>query len=371
MKTEKNSKFITIFIIGVFLILSYSLIKGFFGESTNEENVFAGNKKFSFIYDTRLLSDKNLDKMYDSTRTNRVVMKKNYERITGNPKKSLINLNVNNIDFYFSNGNEEPTYYKLSLKDIDYLNVYSINEKNNAIKFLILGSDLKYYNLSISINKLTENMDKTNKEWQVAEKSRVSLYPNNYYKVVDDYCYIDLLLPDALNEVKITELIYKELKEKILSSISVEKVEGNNISYKVDSKNIKLSDNITLLVKDNKIFQYYYLKDDSIDVSLMTIGFIKDNNVIVFAEIEDIDKYNAYLDSSGYKKKEYNYKGLEISLIYNDESITSNGIKYDSFIIKIDDRYYTASTYMEKSIVNDSSIDTWTDNLINGILDIK
>ena len=39
----------------------------------------------------------------------------------------------------------------------------------------------------------------------------------------------------------------------ILSSISVEKVEGNNISYKVDSKNIKLSDNITLLVKDNKI----------------------------------------------------------------------------------------------------------------------
>lgn len=368
-KSEKNSKIVTIFLVVVFLILSYSLVKSFFGKSTNEENVFTG-KSFSFVYDTRLLSEENLNKMYDSTRTNKVVMKRNYERLTTNPGNGKINLKTNNLEFYFSNENVEPIYYKLTFKDIDYLNIYSINEKNNAIKFALLGSDLKYYDLTISIGKMNDTIDKTSTDWKEAEKSKIALYPNNFYKVLDDYCYVNVLLPDALNEVKITELVYDELKEKVLSSISIEKVDGSNIYYKVD-KNIKLSNKVTLLVKDNNIIQYYYLKEETKNVALMNISFIKDNNVTVFAEIEDINTYNIYLDNAGYKRKEYNYKGFDTYLIYNDESITSNGIKYDSFIIKIGDRYYTVGTYNEKEAINDDSIENWINGLIDGILSIN
>ena len=362
-----NSKFITLFIIALFIIFSYAIIKGFFNENRNP--IHTKDKDFNFIYDIELLNKDNLDKLYDETRTNRVVIKKNYERTTGNPGNNKIKLNTSNIDYIFSNGAETPTYYKLTLKDIDYLNIYSINESNSSIKMLILGTDLKYYNISLSILALNDKIDKNNKEWNAYEKNDVSIFPNELYKVVDDYCLINLNLPYAMNEAKIKESVFFDLKDKLTRSISIEKVnESSTNYYSFDAKDINLSKNIKLKIKDNKVNNYFYRHDDNSNISLTLISFIKGDRVISLSEIEDKEIFNSYIDNYGFKRKEYNYRGNNITLLYLDNKVSNEGIIYDSIIFDIDNKYYSVNSLNKEDVVNDNNIDTWIDSLISDFL---
>ena len=368
----KNSKFITICIIGLFLILSYSLVKSFFNDGTSKGVAFSKDGSFNFIYDVSLLSKENLEAKYDSNRTNEVVINMNYSKTTGDNYKGKLLLNPSNIDYYFINSVDNPKYYKLSLKDIKYLNLYSLNQKDNVISFAILGSDLKYYTMNIYVGLKDDKMDLSDKEWKENGKSNLSIYPNTFYKVIDDKVAIHLELPSVYNESKITESIYEELKNKIMNSISVEETKEFNTNYaNLDNKNIKLNDNATLLVKDTNIIQYYSTTDKTSGLSFTTATYIKDNSLISFSELDDKDKFESYIKSNNYKLKDYNYNGISTMLIYDDNSISSDGIKYDSFVFNINDTYYLIGSLTNKETINDNNIDTWISNIINGILKIK
>ena len=157
-----------------------------------------------------------------------------------------------------------------------------------------------------------------------------------------------------------------------MNSISVEETKEFNTNYaNLDNKNIKLNDNVTLLVKDANIIQYYSTTDKTSGLSFTTATYIKDNSLISFSELDDKDKFESYIKSKNYKLKDYNYNGISTMLIYDDNSVSSDGIKYDSFVFNINDTYYLIGSLTNKETVNDNDIDTWISNTINGILKIK
>lgn len=362
----KSNKFITAFIIIVFLILSYTLVKSFFGESKPTSNsIYSKDGSFSFIYDTKYLSDKELNKMYDETRTNKVVANKNYGKTTKDVVKGKLFLKPSNFYYVFSNASKNPKYYKLTIKDLDYISIYKVNETKNYIYLAVLGTDLKYYIITMSINNNTDEINLEDKSWVNAGKVDLSAYDNAYYKVIDEVCNIQVIMPAVYNTDKYSKKTMDGLKDKIIDSISIESIDNFEYNYySYDQDDIKLSDNITLLLKDSKMYQYYSKNDEKNDISYTTITLIKDNRFVLFTDIDDVDKYNKYLENNGYTYNEHDYKGIKAYTVYQNN-------KFDSLLLNIDNHYYKVSSIENNLSVNESSIEEWITNYIDGILAIN
>ena len=373
MDTNSKSKNIfTAIVLIIFIILSYAIVKSFFSDS-KPKSLLGDDSNFSFVYDTKLLNDKTLNEMYDDTRTNKVVINKNYGKATDDVKKGKLFLNPNKFEFYFSNTDEEPKYYKLSIKNQDYLTIYKLNDSKNVVNFVILGSDLKYYKISISINRNTSEMDAQDKTWKEIGKKDLSIYTNAYYKVIDDICHIELYLPTLYNEEKYSEEVITELRDKLEKSISIEEVDNYEYNYySFDLENINLDNKTKLLLKDAKVYQYFSIDDKTNKISYTSLTLIGDNQKLVnISDIDDIDKFNNYLDSEETRRNEYSYKGYNVNLLYNDKDVSKDGIIYSSILFDIDGHYYLITTLNNEKKVNDSNIDAFIDNYINGILEIN
>ena len=326
----KGKYFFTIFIFIVFVIFSYALVKSFFEEQVEESIYTEGN--FRFIYNTKEINKKL---MYDDNRTVGVVMNKNYTNKTNDIKSKLF-IKPLNIDYYYDN-------IKLSIKKSDYLDVYMLDKD---IRLVILGSDLSYYKIRIGISENNEliNMDK--KGWQAAPKSIMSIYPNVYYKVINDKYNVFIELPGLLNEEKYPESEYKELKNKIISLIDVKEEPTTSNYYVINEDKIKLDNKTSLLLSDIKIDSYTSKKENNYSYTKLSY-----NNSISISEIDDIDNYLKEYDSYG-SRSTVDYKGYSVQKLVNDNSL----------LFEIDNKYYKIST--NKSIDN-------IDSFIEGILEIK
>ena len=374
MNTDTKSKnFFTVFILIIFIILSYTIVKSFFGNSSsNNNNSFSKDGTFSFVYDKELLEGKILDEMYDDNRTNKVVINKNYIKSSGDINKGKLFIKPSKMEYVFSNTGESPKYYKMTIKKQDYLTLYNLNEKGNKINFLILGSDLKYYKISVFIGLNTEKMDINDKSWKKIEEKTLSVHPNIYYKVIDEKCNVGIELPVVFNEEKYSEERYNELRDKIEESISIEEINDFSSNYySFDLDNIKINNNVTLLLKDSKIYQYYSKNDEENNISYTLITFIKDNGFVSFSDIDDIDKFKSYLDNNSIRAKEVNYKNIKTYLLYNDSDVSSKGGIYKSILFEIDNHYYLLTPVDQNEVINDNSIESFISNNVSGILEIN
>ena len=370
---NKSRNIFTVLILVIFIILSYSIIKSFFGDITIKKvNHFDKDGSFTFLYDTKLLNKNFLNEMYDENRTNKVVIDRNYSKTTGDIKVGKINLEASKLNYYFSNTAENPSYYQLTIKNIDYLKLYKVNESKNVMYFAILGSDLKYYTITMSINYNTDDMSVDNKEWVEYDKDVLGIYPNLYYKIIDDKCHIEMSLPILLNNEKYSKSIYVELRDKLEKSISIKSIDNYEYNYySFDLKNVKLNNNVTLLLDNSKVYQYYSKNDIKNDISYTAMVLLDNNRYVSITEIDDFDKYSIFLEKNGYKIKEYNYTGIKAYLLYSAISESNDGAIYTSILFDIDNNYYVITPIGNNEITNNSLIDTWIDQTINNIIAIN
>ena len=364
MKDNKTNTVFTLIVIAIFLILSYSIVKSFFGDDSNNGKTFSKNGSFRFILDDKELSDKNLKAMYDENRTNKVVMDKNYIKATGDENKGKLFLNPNSIEYYFTNAPENGTYYKLTIKDANVLNLYRLNDKDLYMHFAVLGSDLKYYSMTISINEVTDDMDKDDKEWKRMGSINMSVQTNAYYKLIDDKCCIQIIFPTVYDESKFLDDSYNKLVKKVEDSISIEEIKDFEYNYyKFDVNNIKLSDKATLLTKDGKLFQYYPKSNDS--YSYTTVTFITKDKAVSVSEIDNADNYKLYQQNNGYTMKEYDYNGIETYLITHD------GTNIESFVFNIDNTYYEIKSLVAGDTCREDTVNDYITRLIDGVIRIN
>ncbi len=367
---KKNSKFITVLVIFIIVVLCYAFVNSFFSDDKGNKNRL-GKGSFNFVYN---LDKDILNKLYDDKRTYKVVLDKNYGNTTGDRNKGKLYFEPKKIEYYFKNNSENPNYYKMTINSDGYLYLYKIDTFNNIISFAILGSDTKYYTASVAIKSTTDKMNLENKSWVKLDKEiELSIYPSTYYKVIDNDSCIELNLPILLDEDKFSEKIYKELKDKMEKSISIESITDYEYNYlSLGLNNKKISDNATLLLKDSRINYYQSVYDKNSKLSY-TILFLmnKNKNMVGVLEIDTIDEYENYIKNLGLISKDYKYKDLDTKLYYKESSVYPEGIAYESVMFKIDNKYYMVTTYAFYEKVNDSNIDNWIDNLISGVLEIK
>ncbi|MBR4830743.1 MAG: hypothetical protein IKZ96_03145 [Bacilli bacterium] len=327
---NKSRNIFTLIVVVLFLIFSYYLIKSFFEEKTPDNTYTPGS--FSFVFNTNEIDDKL---MYDENRTVKVVKNSNYTDATGDIKSKLF-LKSSKIDYYFDS-------IKISIDNKDYIDVYRIDK--DSIRLVILGTDLNYYKIDLYIGINTDEMDINDKSWKDLGKNIACIYPCQYYKVINDKYSIFIEFPKVINEEKYPKEEYNKLVNKIKKIVRIEEI--NNESYYVlYNSDIKLNDNVTLLLKDKKI-DTYYSKMNS-DYSLTYLSYYNQNNELInINEIDNIDNYLKTVNVVG----EFNYKD------YNVKSLDNNSI-----IIEIDNKYYLINNNR-----NISDLNTYLD----GILEIE
>ena len=361
---KKTRNIFTLIVIGLFLVFSYVIVNSYYGE-TKTKKTLNHTGPFSFMYDISKINEKSLNEMYDSTRTNKVVLDKNYTKVTNDVYKGKIFVNPTNIDYYFVNENNG---YKLSFKKEDYLTVNKFGDNDGVLNLIILGTDLKYYKIKISINKNTDKMDLNNKNWVKGEKSVSSIYVNNYYKVIDNNCNINIEFPSMTNEEKYSDSVFGRLIDKIEKSISIEPV--NDIKYNyylLTNDDIKLDKKTKLILSDKKERLYLSSSDSEYDYSLTVLTLIDSSDkYITIAEIDNFDNYCSYYDKVGYRKN-YKYKD------YNTWLVKNNGSEYyGGIIFEINKKYYLVNNMKySQATLDNSKIDEFINTYIDGVLEIK
>lgn len=329
----KSRNIFTLFIVVLFIIFSYYIVKSFFDD--NKPSNIYNEGSFKFVYDMSSI-DKKL--MYDENRTVDTVMKFYYSKTTEDTDKEKIFLSPSKIDYY-TNG------LKLSIKKDNYLDVYKLGD--GKIYLTVMGTDLQYYKVIVSINNNTEEIDVTDKSWKQNDSNQISLFPYFYYKVINDNYSVSIEFPALLNKDKYTKEVYDELVKKIKKIVSYEEIDNSSNYYLLDIDDIRINDKTKLLLKNSKIDSYYSKNYES--YSLTTISYLNQNNeYITISEINNIDNYIGTVSITG----EYNYKDYNIRIIDNT-----------SIIIKIDDNYYLIN-HSNKSI---SDIDSY----LRGVLEIE
>ena len=368
MNSNKRNPLVSLFIFIIFIVFSYLIVKSFFKDDSGGGIVVSRSKAFVFVTNNELIKKNHLDDLYDETRTNKIVLDKNYAITTNDKVKGKLFLNPDKTELFFSNMDEEPKYYKMTLDKSDFLIPYSFNENSTIMNFAVLGSDLKYYKVSFSINENVEGMDIENKEWNELGTKLEGSYTNIYYKIIDEYCHLEMYLPVVYDESKYTEKVYNDLRDAVEKTITIEKLDSLDYGYFCfNTDDIKINDKVTLKLKDKQVFQYYSKNENDTKVSYTVISLITSNNVIMVYDIDDKDIYNKYLDKENTRRKEYTYKDIKTYLLYKDD----NPNKYESIIFDIDDHYYMVSPLKNDGNVEDNSIELWINSVIDGILDIK
>lgn len=331
MNQDKKSRNIfTLIVVVLFLVFSYYLIKSYFEENTPDNIYLPGS--FSFVFNTNEIDDKL---MYDENRTVKVVKNSNYTDATGDIKGKLF-LKSSKMEYYFDS-------IKISIDNKDYIDVYRINK--DTIRLVVLGTDLNYYKIDLYIGINTDEMDINDKSWKDLGKNISCIYPCQYYKVINDKYSIFIEFPKVINEEKLSKEEYNKLVNKIKKIVRIEEV-NNDSYYVLYNSNIKLNNNVTLLLKDKKI-DTYYSKMNS-DYSVTYLSYYNQNNELInINEIDNIDNYLKTVNVVG----EYIYKD------YNVKSLDNNSI-----IIEIDNKYYLINNNR-----NISDLNTYLD----GILEIE
>ena len=299
---NKSRNIFTIIIVVLFLVFSYYIIKSYFKDENKANTYVSGS--FSFVYDNKKINDKL---MYDEKRTVKVVKDKNYTETTNDIKSDLF-LKLSKVDYYYDG-------IMLSIGD-SFLDVYEIN--NKGIKLVVLGNDLKYYCINISILPNSEGIDINDKTWKKVDGKYLSIYPTQYYRVINDKYSLYVEYPFLLNKEKYSEKEYNKLISRVEESIKVEEVD--NINYYFDySNDIKLDDKITIKLKFLRLDTYAQEKNDNYLLTKI-VYYNPNNELVTFSEIDNVDKYLETVNVIG----EHNYKDYSVKVIDSNTLIISN-----------------------------------------------
>lgn len=322
---NKSRNIFTIIIVVLFLVFSYYIIKSYFKDENKANTYVSGS--FSFVYDNKKINDKL---MYDEKRTVKVVKDKNYTETTNDIKSDLF-LKLSKVDYYYDG-------IMLSIGD-SFLDVYEIN--NKGIKLVVLGNDLKYYGINISILPNSEGIDINDKTWKKVDGKYLSIYPTQYYRVINDKYSLYVEYPFLLNKEKYSEKEYNKLISRVEESIKAEEIDNPNY-YFAYSNDIKLDDKITLKLKFLRLDTYAQEKYENYSLTKL-IYYNQNNELVTFSEIDNVDKYLETVNVIG----EHNYKDYSVKVIDSNTLIISN--------------------YLINYSNNTSNIDSF----IEGILEIK
>lgn len=323
---NKSRNIFTLIIVVLFFVFSYYIIKTYFKEDIPSNLYVSGS--FSFVFDQKQIDDKL---MYDNVRTVKVVKDKNYTNSTLDVKGDLF-LKTSKINYYFDN-------IKLSIDSNNYLDVYQVD--NKVIRLVILGNDLNYYSINVSIVKNSETTDLSDKSWKHFEKSIMSIYPSQYYKVINDTYSVYVEFPSLLNKEKYSESEYNKLVNRVKKDIKIEEIESSNYYFTYNS-NIKLDDKITLKIKDLKLDTYTQEKHDNYSLTKL-IYYNQNGELVTINEIDNLDKYLETVNITG----EYNYKDYNVKVLDNNTLI------------------------LDKYLINYSNSTLNIDSFINGVLEIE
>ncbi|MBR4350673.1 MAG: hypothetical protein IKP98_00385 [Bacilli bacterium] len=312
---NKSRNLFTLIIVVLFLVFSYYIIKSYFKDDTPSNTYVSGS--FSFVYNNKQIDDKL---MYDETRTVKVVKNKNYTASTNDVKSDLF-IKLSKVNYYFDN-------VKLSI-DSNYLDVYQID--NNVIRLVVLGNDLRYYSINVSILKNGEEVDISDKTWKSLGKSQLSVYPAQYYKVINDKYSLYVEYPFLLSKEKYPEKEYNKLISRVEKSIKIEDIDNSNYYFTYNS-DIKLDDKITLKIKDLKLNTYSQELRDNYSLTKL-VYYNQNNELITINEIDNLDKYLETVNVAG----EHNYKDLSVKVLDNNTLIINNYlINYDRSVSDLD-----------------------------------
>ena len=299
---NKSRNIFTIIIVVLFLVFSYYIIKSYFKDENKANTYVSGS--FSFVYDNKKINDKL---MYDEKRTVKVVKDKNYTETTNDIKSDLF-LKLSKVDYYYDG-------IMLSIGD-SFLDVYEIN--NKGIKLVVLGNDLKYYCINISILPNSEGIDINDKTWKKVDGKYLSIYPTQYYRVINDKYSLYVEYPFLLNKEKYSEKEYNKLISKVEESIKAEEVDNINY-YFAYSNDIKLDDKITIKLKFLRLDTYAQEKNDNYLLTKI-VYYNPNNELVTFSEIDNVDKYLETVNVIG----EHNYKDYSVKVIDSNTLIISN-----------------------------------------------
>ena len=299
---NKSRNIFTIIIVVLFLVFSYYIIKSYFKDENKANTYVSGS--FSFVYDNKKINDKL---MYDEKRTVKVVKDKNYTETTNDIKSDLF-LKLSKVDYYYDG-------IMLSIGD-SFLDVYEIN--NKGIKLVALGNDLKYYSINISILPNSEGIDINDKTWKKVDGKYLSIYPTQYYRVINDKYSLYVEYPFLLNKEKYSEKEYNKLISKVEESIKAEEVDNINY-YFAYSNDIKLDDKITIKLKFLRLDTYAQEKNDNYLLTKI-VYYNPNNELVTFSEIDNVDKYLETVNVIG----EHNYKDYSVKVIDSNTLIISN-----------------------------------------------
>ena len=244
-----NSLLIAILLMSLFTITGCGNDKT--DSSNNESNVSNNESKetsesFKFIYDINKISDEwwnSVNKQWSIgdyyVRTNKEIFDLGWEGRIGNTTGKLKIRPVGfteNIKIGYKSSNSGKDYYSLTVKDNNFLipkRIRPISENSDEMEFYVLGNNLEFYNIELSVDDNPKGVELTEGSWKTVSyednEKHSYAYINSYYPINSDYC-LQITYPskssNSNTEIEVKDL--KELADKVTSLISLEKMQDQS-----------------------------------------------------------------------------------------------------------------------------------------------
>ena len=395
-----NSLLIAILLMSLFTITGCGNNKT--DSSNNESNVSNNESKeisegFKFIYDINKISDEwwnsvneewNIEDYY--VRTNKEIYDLGWEGRIGNTTGKLKIRPVGfteNIKIGYKSSNSGKDYYSLTVKDNNFLipkRIRPISENSDEMEFYVLGNNLEFYNIELSVDDNPKGIELTEGSWKTVSyednEKHSYAYINSYYPINSDYC-LQITYPskssNSNTEIEVKDL--KELADKVTSLISLEKMQDQSYmkyaTFKVNQDDIKLDDNTTVLMSSMKMTDWNSGAtgaNKQKDTIIFTCN--SRNNSVEILECnknEDFDSVSSSLLNQSYLGlKEYKYMNRDIYIIYGTDKYPFKG-KYVGILFEIDGTIYEVTSLAEGIDPTQSDVDSWIKNMCEEVISFK
>lgn len=393
--------------IGIFMVIGNKSGKDNGGTTginmTNKESAIMSDE-FQFILDMDKISEEWWNSINESMKEFNYTNNKVYNtKKEGTLGSSSGKLQVCPAGFTESIkiGNE---YYSLNVASNNFLTpeqikIINTDVKNisSKMKFYVLGNDLNFYNVNLSIDKKTSDVELDDGNWKtVSNEKDGKFYLNSYYPINSNYClhieFPTTIAEESWNDMnEATKNHYKsnfpydekdleELAESVTSLVSLKKINDSNTTDKltinVELDDIKLDNNTTVLMNTMKMISWHSGAEDVASSKLsrgdtVIIAYNTNGGKTTLTEYNASKNMDDYFSITNIELKEYNYEGKDIYISYYTDKATTKTFrgKYRGIMFKIDDIWYEISG-TELIDPTQTDVNEWIKNLCDGVISL-
>lgn len=368
------------------------------GNSTNNETADKQQiniNKFSFIYDIDAVDEKWWDEINQTKNwhTNKGVYEARWKNIIGNTDGKLkvrpINF-IHTMELGYIEANPEKEYYDIEIKGGNFLIPQDLtlltdnSRTNNELNLYVLANDADLYRINLKIDKIPTNIELEQGKWKtITNEENGKIKVESYYRI-NEYACIHINYPNQVIGTKeqINKEVVLDLSEKVTEVITINSTnKKDKLSYYIELENIKLDENISILLKDMKV-KSWNSGAPSITTSLQQYNTIilaynahEDNiRIVEYSSEKQKEQIEILFKYSGTEIEEYIYKGKKIYLEKgNSEANNIFRNKYTGILFEADGLYYsinytdtTKATKLDKT-----DIENWIKKLCDGVVEFK